>query len=530
MSGYSQYPSGGGTSGITKYANFAALPTGAADGDQGVTLDTDQIYVFNAGTSTWLPTGGPSVPLVVGTFNGAAPSPQGATLGSNSLFMQGATALQPGLVSSASQTFAGVKTFSTSPVVSTLGTAPVKTSAGSFVSGSISLTAEVAGSLPLSQTSGSISLTNQVSGSLPLSQTTGSVSLVNQVVGSLPLTQTSGSVSLTTQVQGILPQANLPPGIQIGSVSLTNQVSGVLPNANMSSVALGNAAQVTGSISLTTQVVGILPQANLPPGNVVGSVSLTNQVSGILPQGNLTLAPTFTQASIGSVTQTSSAGGAAYTMRWPGAQGALGTTNVNDGAGNLSWQSILVNPMNSSGDMIVGSGSGIVQRLSLGTVGQVLSVNSGSATQAWGTGLRGTTIGDNPATGFVGEFVSAGLSGSSIPGATSTLTMISQITLTPGDWDVQGVGAFQAGASTATSQLVFTVSLSSASFDLTGAGGITLFPLVVAPSGAIYLPTGERRISIGSTTSVYLLARLIYTVLGGATYISDTFFSARRVR
>jgi hypothetical protein len=89
----------------------------------------------------------------VGTFDGFAPkNANGGVIGSFSLYLQGATATLPGLVSSASQTFGGVKTFSSAPIVSTLSTnAPVKTDGSSaLVSGSISLVTDVTGSLSAS--------------------------------------------------------------------------------------------------------------------------------------------------------------------------------------------------------------------------------------------------------------------------------------------------------------------------------------------------------------------------------------------
>lgn len=168
--------------------------------------------------------------ISVGTLDGANKSVAGAVIGSSSLFMQSAGAIFPGLVSSAAQTFAGVKTFSSAPAVSSLNAAaPLRTdSSGNLISGSISLSAEVVGNLPLSQTSGSISLTAQVSGNLPLSQTQGSLSLSTQVNSKLPISQTTGSVDLTNQVVN-----NLPLSQTQGSLSLANQVASNLPVANL---------------------------------------------------------------------------------------------------------------------------------------------------------------------------------------------------------------------------------------------------------------------------------------------------------
>lgn len=181
---------------------------------------------------------GSSANISVGPLDGANASVAGAVIGTASLYMQSASATVPGLVSSASQTFGGVKTFSAQPIFSTLAaSAPVRSDSSKGL------------------ISGSISLVLDVTGSLPLSQTTGSISLLNQVVGSLPLSQTTGSVNLTNQVSGLLPTAN------VGSSSFTD-ISGSLPFS-----------RVTGSVSLVNRVVGDLPVTNLNAGTSAGATT-----------------------------------------------------------------------------------------------------------------------------------------------------------------------------------------------------------------------------------------------------------------
>lgn len=46
---------GGGGSGLNKYANQASLPVIAFDGDTAVTTDSQTLWVYKLGTSTWLP-------------------------------------------------------------------------------------------------------------------------------------------------------------------------------------------------------------------------------------------------------------------------------------------------------------------------------------------------------------------------------------------------------------------------------------------------------------------------------------------
>lgn len=120
-----------------------------------VTLNTDSL-VFTKYTSN--PN---NVPIQVGAINGAAASLNGAVIGSSTLYLQAASAANPGLVSSASQTFAGVKTFNSAPNLNSLSVSlPLQTdSAKNMVSLAIALP---------SQTTGSLSLTTQVVGTLPI--------------------------------------------------------------------------------------------------------------------------------------------------------------------------------------------------------------------------------------------------------------------------------------------------------------------------------------------------------------------------
>lgn len=47
-------PGGGSSgSGVSTYANYAALPGSATDGTLAVTLDTDSLYVYDSTTSSW---------------------------------------------------------------------------------------------------------------------------------------------------------------------------------------------------------------------------------------------------------------------------------------------------------------------------------------------------------------------------------------------------------------------------------------------------------------------------------------------
>lgn len=96
--------------GITPYATFASLPATAADGTAAVTLDTDVIYIFNAGSSTWIAVASPGEAVAVGPF-GSTPNASGLSLSLGTLTVQPADGTHPGAVSTGSQSFAGNKTF-----------------------------------------------------------------------------------------------------------------------------------------------------------------------------------------------------------------------------------------------------------------------------------------------------------------------------------------------------------------------------------------------------------------------------------
>ncbi len=197
-----------------------------------------------------------SISFSIGTMDAGTINQNGASVSSNSIFLQSATVTFPGLVNSSSQTFSGVKTFNSPPNFSSL--------------------------------TPSAFLKLDGSGNV----TVGSISLTNDVTGNLPLSQTQGSLSLTTQVVGVLPPANLPPLSSIsGSVSLTSQVSGLLPQSNIGSL---SAAYNVGAFDGATASVN---------GGVIGTSSLFFQSASTTNPGLMNTSTTQSFTGIKSFTQ-----------------------------------------------------------------------------------------------------------------------------------------------------------------------------------------------------------------------------------
>lgn len=143
--------------------------------------------------------------------------------------------------------------------------------------------------------------------------------------------------------------------------------------------------------------------------------------------------------------------------------------------------------------------------------------------QGW-LNIRGTTGNDTASAGYAGEIASGGGTGPAV-GATGALVNLASVSLTAGDWDVEGVAAVNLSGFTLTG-MVAAISLSSAATDSTSVGGIAK---LVPGAGSNYVSTGLRRISIAATTTVYLVGSVTYSG-GSGSWSTDSFIRARRVR
>lgn len=151
--------------------------------------------------------------------------------------------------------------------LTTNGTGSLTWSSASFagITGSVNLTNQVVGNLPLSQTSGSISLVNQVFGTLPLSQTDGIRSQIT--IGSTTINNTGGATVTWT----------LPTAQGAASTVLTNNGAGVLSWAAAGTAGSSNAGQYNVVITSNTYVSAINDFVN------ISVASVTLQATVFLP-------------------------------------------------------------------------------------------------------------------------------------------------------------------------------------------------------------------------------------------------------
>ena len=141
--------------------------------------------------------------------------------------------------------------------------------------------------------------------------------------------------------------------------------------------------------------------------------------------------------------------------------------------------------------------------------------------------IPGTPTGDNAATGNVGEYITSNVP-SGVTLTTVTAANIASISLSPGDWDVDGNVEFI--PTTTTSITETSASISTTSGTLTAFQQQRLFYGATVPGATTSTPcvaTPTVRLSLNSTTTVYLVARATFSI---STLSAGGTIRARRVR
>lgn len=149
--------------------------------------------------------------------------------------------------------------------------------------------------------------------------------------------------------------------------------------------------------------------------------------------------------------------------------------------------------------------------------------------------IKGTPTNDNAIAGDVGELITSTVASASAVSLTSTTAAnVTSISLTAGDWDVDGVVDFNLAASTNVTVYNAAISLTSATLPTQpGGSGLGTDPITVinqaaqVPGGLVVVATPTVRVSLAATTTVYLVASSTFTVSTNAAYGT---IRARRVR
>lgn len=133
--------------------------------------------------------------------------------------------------------------------------------------------------------------------------------------------------------------------------------------------------------------------------------------------------------------------------------------------------------------------------------------------------IVGTATNDDASAGSVGEYGENTLANvSSITLTNNTAADVITVSLAAGDYDVWGVVVFSLGGSTVVTQQQAWIGTTANSFPGTDSGAVGGVGFGAGKTGgsADYLCTPSVRMSLGSTTTVRLGVRMLFTTSSGA--------------
>lgn len=277
-----------------------------------------------------------SVSFSIGTLDGGTASPNGASVSSNSIFLQSASTTNPGLVSSANQSFAGTKSF----------TVPALFADGSVNAPSISFINETTTGLFRNGQS-----EIQIVASACMAIDIVNLGLQQPTVGIC--CSASNNVNTPFQVIRSL-NATLFNLFQNVSNNTASGAVWILRSGNSSNdVTLENYAKLnagylieTGILSASGNLLNLNVMSEFSDGRVrfnIGGRTLATEIAKVSSAGYI-INPKYSFAMTGSSSggfQIFSAGSSTtfYSLTMPPIQGTANQFMQNDGSGNLIWAS-----------------------------------------------------------------------------------------------------------------------------------------------------------------------------------------------
>lgn len=150
-----------------------------------------------------------------------------------------------------------------------------------------------------------------------------------------------------------------------------------------------------------------------------------------------------------------------------------------------------------------------------------------------GIPVQGTNTNDNAASGYVGEFISSVVAVGSGPVlSTDVVSNVTSITVTPGDWDIEGEAWYVAGSGTTLGYMDAAISKTSATLPTDVALDLARFRIILPSNASVsnsVLPVtlGRVRASVNTNTTFWLCGRAGFAASGMSL---SGKISARRVR
>lgn len=306
---------------------------------------------------------------------------------------------------------------------------------------------------------------------------------------------------------------------------------GIRVNDTSAVLSVSPATLITGNAGYGVNATGAYTGAHLLGqvyGNTTGQVNTTVAAANTV-YGTQTIANTSSNSAL-VINGSGSTGGSQVKMIGNGATTPSKLVAVLNGQYQIYNDAVstsIFTLTDSGNETIPGSflASGGINTTTLGattpsTVAATTLSSTGTFTPSQTAGIVGTTTNNNSNAGSVGEYVTA--TGTGVSLASTTPANITSISLTAGDWDVWGNVEIDSGTSTS----VMVDSISTTSATEAGSPNRSILQVSAAFPGNNSLMPPAQRLSLSSTTTVYLVTTATFT----GTTTGTGFIAARRRR
>jgi hypothetical protein len=143
----------------------------------------------------------------------------------------------------------------------------------------------------------------------------------------------------------------------------------------------------------------------------------------------------------------------------------------------------------------------------------------------YSSNVVGTRTNDNAPPGFIGEYMQTQASWAP---ATNVVTAVTSLQLSPGDWDVEGIGMFLPAAITGVGYAAAGVSGNPTEFGADGSwSALSWADQTVIGPVTVSVPTPVVRFSLANSTKIYLVTEVFF---GISTLQVSGVIRARRMR